>query len=68
MLERYRPGNLNYIEKEKIFLTLRKLFMMSINAFKDKIYLISPEEGLSESVGRDEDEDEYRFYNSNTKK
>ena len=31
---------------------------MIINAFKDKIFPLSPEEGLSESVGRDKEEDE----------
>ena len=37
---------------------------MIISAFKDKIFPLSPEERLSESVRRDEgeDEDEDRFY------
>ena len=36
----------------------------TFNAFKDKMFPLSPEEGLSETVGRDEDEDEDegRFY------
>ena len=38
---------------------------MIINAFKDQIFPLSSEEGLFESVGRDEDEDEDRFFTPN---
>ena len=56
----------DYIEKRKNLLNNAENVYdgreMIINAFKDKIFTLSPEEGLSESVGRDEDEDEDRFY------
>ena len=66
MLERYRPRNPDYIEKRKNLLNNAKNFFdgreMIINAFKDKIFPLSLEGGLSESVGRDKDEDDNRFY------
>ena len=68
VLERYIPSNSNYIKIRENLLNNAKKFYdgreMIINAFGDKIFPLSPKEGLFESVGRDEDEDEDedRFY------
>ena len=61
-LERYRPRNSDYKTKREHLLNNAKKFYdgreMIINAFKDKIFPFNPEEGLSKSISRDEDEDE----------
>ena len=59
-LEKYRPRNADYVEKRINLLSNAKNSYngreMIINAFKNKIFPLSPEEGLPEYVGREEDE------------
>ena len=65
-LEKHRPRNPDYVIKRENLLSNAKKFYdgreIITKAFKDKIFPLSLEEGLSEFAGRDEDEDKDRFY------
>ena len=60
-MEKYRPRNLDYVEKRiKLLNNTNKFYdgrEMIINAFEDNIFPLSSEEGLSEFVSRDEQQD-----------
>ena len=61
MFERYRPRNSDYItESKKLSNNAKKIYdgrEMIINAFKDKIFPLNPEESFPEYEDEDENED-----------
>ena len=61
-LKKYRPRTPDYVKERKQLLNNAKKNYdgreMIINAFKDKVFPLNPEESFPEYKDRDEDEDE----------